>query len=485
MSDSLGILLSSHNCPTDVFALRHLIKESGLTLETTLVSNRGFHNTNAGSFSLFEMVSGELNSRAETIDISPGDFFFGHFTTVNANNQLAADQDPRKGSLMIEALAWDVKNSLFNFYELRGNGKQGQWYYRGNSADIMADNKLLHRQPDTQHPQFGTRLRCSACHGNGGPIMKELYPPHNDWWEPNRKLYFGRDIHESLKEMLKTLVPAHRLANRVKQGIKKLAANNQQMNEVSLPELLRPLFCPVEVNFKTDHFSNDDQHADIQIPVEFFLDSRLLSSGKKTIVVSRLHYDSVLKKIGSQFPETRFQDADHAWLTPVKAKSDKLMIESLIKRKFIDRKFLSDVLAVDMFNPVFSSARCRLLKLLPSKITADWQQVFINNLTHSQEILAKELAQNLTDPNRRLEFYQHKGDKFLSQCKIKLTHAENVEKILRLLLQRRVEIDASEISSNPKGKILEPGFRVIFPDTVIVSLPEKLKLTSECDIIES
>jgi len=33
---------------------------------------------------------------------------------------------------------------------------------------------------------------------------------------------------------------------------------------------------------------------------------------------------------------------------------------------------------------------------------------------------------------------------------------------LAVLLERRVLIAASEISTNPRGRILEPGFRVIF-----------------------
>ena len=46
------------------------------------------------------------------------------------------------------------------------------------------------------------------------------------------------------------------------------------------------------------------------------------------------------------------------------------------------------------------------------------------------------------------------------------------------------EIHASEISSNPRGQILEPGFRVIFPENKIASLPGKLMLTEECDAID-
>jgi hypothetical protein len=128
------------------------------------------------------------------------------------------------------------------------------------------------------------------------------------------------------------------------------------------------LFCPVELNFKSDINSNDEKKSKVKIPFEFFIDSRLLSSNTK------LHYESALNALGSHFPETKFNDADHAWLTPVKEKSDKLVIDNLIKHEFIDKKFVADVLAIDVTNPVFSSTRCSLLKkckVMPKLRTRD------------------------------------------------------------------------------------------------------------------
>lgn len=491
MSDPLSLLLNSDsNCPDDVFKFRRLLKNADLNLETTMVANRGFHNPAQGSFSIFEMVTGKIKQDKNIIAINLGDFFFGHFTAINSHNNLIADQNPEKGSLMIEAFAWDNKKELFNFYELRGTGKKGQWFYRGNSIDILLDNKLLHRQPDPMHPVFGDRLRCSGCHQAGGPIMKELHHPHNDWWEPNRKLDFGgRNFDNSLKEILKTLVPPEHLAKAVKEGLKKLTQSNlfyRYVSSLSLQEQLRPLFCPMELNFKSDFIPNDEGKSEISLPLDFFIDSRLLFSNTKTgIIISRSYYESALNAIGSHFPETKFNDADHAWLTPVKAKSDELAIDNLIKRGLINKKFLADILAIDMTNPVFSSDRCSLLKYIPNTITPNWREIFIDNLSRSSSPAAKQLVENLTDPNRTLEYYQNKSEQILKQCKVKLKNNANIEMLMRLLIQRRAEILASEISSNPKGQILEPGFRVIFPKSTYTPIPGMLKLTPECDIVKA
>ncbi|MBA3660629.1 MAG: hypothetical protein H0W64_02780 [Gammaproteobacteria bacterium] len=79
-----------------------------------MVANHGYHNPKEGSFSFFEIVSGKLNSNT----IQRGDFFCGHFTTVNENDELTADQR-LSTKLLVEAFAWDVDKELFNFYDQR------------------------------------------------------------------------------------------------------------------------------------------------------------------------------------------------------------------------------------------------------------------------------------------------------------------------------------------------------------------------------
>ncbi|AUH70647.1 hypothetical protein CAB17_00215 [Legionella sainthelensi] len=488
--DALGLILFSEvQCPRDVFALRQLLKKAGLKIETTMVANRGFHNPSQGSFSLFEMVLGELKIMDHHLSIDTGDFFFGHFTTVSPIGELVADQNPEKNALMIEAFAWDPKKGVFNFYELRGEGTQGQWFYRGDSVDIFADNELLHRQPDPNHPQFGTRLRCSGCHGAGGPIMKELDQPHNDWWEPKRKLNFGGHKPDAaLQDILETLVAPEQLSKSVLLGLNKLNFNekfHQKKSSLSLQELLRPLFCPVELNLMSDIYPNDEVQSKVSIPIEFFIDSRFLPNQKnQSISISRAFYEEALNIFGSHFPETYLHDADHAWLTPVKAKSDKLAVDKLINNKIIDTKFMLDVLDIDRANPVFSPARCSLLRLLPATPTLNWHDRFIKNLSESKEWAAKKLLKNRTSPEQDIKFYQQKARNFLNNCQEKLKNSKNVAMMYRLLVQRRMEVRTSEISLNPLGQILEPGFRVIFPENERIIDSRVLKLTSTCEVIE-
>ena len=485
-NDPLAKFLSAAGpCPTNVFEFRSRLTSGGAKLRPTLVANRGFHNqkntSGAMHFMAFEIVSGRLG--AFGLEINDGEFFFGHFTATDGTT-LAADQRPSRDSLMVELIAWDAAKEVFNFYELIGDGKRGQWFYRGDSVDIQNDVRLLHRQANPNAPQFGGRLRCSGCHIAGGPIMKELAAPHNDWWASGRSLPFGSLKPDArLAPILKGIVDADELAVSVRAGLGKLAESakfRQAKKALSLPERLRPLFCPVELNLESDPTPLDDKAAQINIPAAFFINPL---SAQKPIAINRAHYDAALAALKASFPEAspKRPDADHGWLTPVKAFSDMLAVEALVKDGLIDREFVIDVLAVDLTNPVFSTARCGLLRLLPESADGDWQKTFRDSLqaAASGNPAARELLNNFTDPQRDAKFHQARAERFLSQCQSRLQSKDAVIELVRLLAQRRQEAGDSEISKNPQGQILEPGFRVIFPTTTPPIRSGSLRLTED------
>ena len=478
------LLLASGRCPINVFEFRSQLLAAGGKIKTALVANRGFHNPKFGSFSMFEMVSGSLAPLGITVD--DGELFFGHFTAPKGASTLFANQQPGLDDLMIELIAWDPGKQVFNFYEMIGDGKQGNWFYRGDSLDIQSDVKLLHRQPGLGKPRFGTNLRCSGCHTAGGPILKELAPPHNDWWSKQRLLDFGNLKPDAeLSRIFQGLVEADELSNNVKASVAKLfgsAKFQQAQKALSLQEQLRPLFCPVELNLESDSTPLDQKASKIQIPSAFFVDSMLAQS---SILIERSHYDAALSALKASFPETLLADADHGWLTPVKAFSDTLAIDFLIKQGLIDKEFAIDVLAVDITNPVFSAARRSLLRLLPDSAEGDWKEKFKAALRANagKNPAANELLSNLNDPSRNMQFHQARALRFLDQCQKRLQEKSAVIEAYQLLAQRRAEAFDSEISKNPKGEILEPGFRVIFPQVKPAAKPGVLRFGEDGRVI--
>lgn len=474
------LLTETPDCPRDVFDFRQKLSADGLQLTSTFVANRGFHNPALGSFSLFEMAHGQ--SLAAGRSVGNDELFFGHFTGKDDSGQITLDQNPASGSLMIELIAWDAVSGAYSFYELRGQGAQGAWFYRGDSLDIVEDVKQLHRQTDPSRPQFGRHLRCSGCHTNGGPIMKELAAPHNDWWRTDRPTPLTPGQPDAaLSRIMSQLADAETLAQAVHSGNAKLSQSTkyrQALASRNLQERLRPLFCPVEINLESDGTASDTATA-INVPSAFFADPRLATA---VMPLDRLAYSTALTGRRARFPETALQDGDHAWLAPVKAASDQTLIDAAVADALIDKEFVADVLAVDFTNPTLSPTRCSLLPLVPVQASAQWQAHFVETLQQANSAAARELVQNLTDPSRNQARHRAHAADFLAACQQRLAETSNAAAFVALLGQRRAEVFTSEISKNPMGQIFEPGFRVIFPTLSPPARPNERKLNEQCVI---
>ena len=468
------VLRSAPACPTDVFGFRQLLQQRGARIQTTMVANRGFHNAAEGSFSLFETITGPIQQ--VDFSLAPGNLFFGHFTGAEGG-KLVNLQSPEPGNLMIELIAWDPGKKLYNFYELIGNGQRGDWFYRGDSQDIRADITDLHRQANPAQPHFGRRLRCSGCHLSGGPIMKELALPHNDWWSAQRRLPLGGHQPDArLVGMMNGLEDAELLASHVRSGIAQLQASTPFNAAEDLQARLRPLFCPQEINFESDAQPLDQAGPELNLPAGLLVDPRLAAGPLRNASAS---YVAALRTSGSRFPEIDRADGDHAWLGPVKAWSDQQEIASLVRQGLIDAEFVSDVLAIDFTRPVVSPQRCGLLPLLPRTAAPGWQQQFRTNLAASQLPAARQLAAHLAQND--LPAHQEQARRFLGACQQRLQTPDGVSELLTWVGTQRQAVAHSEISANPLGQILEPGFRVIFP---VLQLPAtQPRLDENCKLV--
>lgn len=453
-NDALSTLLSAlSQCPENVQALKALWSDHVL-LHPSMVANRGFANPRFGSFSFFETVTG---SPAQW---QPGEVFFGHFTGAQAGT-VTLDQAPSPNKLMIELIAWDRTKKLFNFYELIGQGGHAQWFYRGDSADILKDNAALYLNSPGRPPVFGNTLRCAGCHSSGGPIMKEILFPHNDWWTQSRPLTFGPNkVSPEIQKLLAQISPAEDFGQAVRKGIQLLEDSptyRASKAAGSLKTQLRPLFCETEVNLASDVSPLTSPSTAVQVPSASLVNPLL---ARMALSLPKSDYARLLRDFQMSFPETTAPDADHAWLVPVKGYSDFKAIESLIKNGVVSKEFVVDVLAVDMDHPVFSPARCDLLKLIPD---SGGLAGFVQNLRSSPAPAAQELLLNLTTPTRDARFHAQVALQKLQQTQAALQTAAGQRDLFRSLILSRQAVFDSVISQNPRGQIFEPGFRVIFP----------------------
>jgi len=450
------ILSRSPSCPESVQSLKSAFQLAGLAIQPYMVANRGRHNPALGSFSFFEEVIGTDSVSNSTV--RSGEFFFGHFTTLE-NGLVISDQKPAKGKLLVELIAWDNLKGMFNFYELIGTEQGTQWFYRGDSEDILSDNALLYLNPNG--PKFGSKLRCSGCHTSGGPIMKEMSAPHNDWWTSARPLDFSPNaVSPEVSSWVGKLNDASKFSQAVKESIARLDESPQYQRastRFSLQTTLRPLFCEVEINLESDIVPLDQALNNVTIPSAFIVNP-LLGNGEIGILSST--YNQLLVSARLRFPETDRRDADHAWLVPVKGYSDFVAIQRLIDNGTITEEFAADVLAIDSEHPLFSEKRCGLLKLIP----LEGLEYFTDRLKSSTLPGASELYQNLTDPLFTRAFHSEKAKKYLMQTQLQMKIVKGQTETFKRMIEARRATFNSEISKNPRGQILEPGFRVIFPE---------------------
>jgi len=490
--DALFKLLSAQpRCPENALIFRDLALANKLTLKPAMVANRGFHNPlPQGSFSFFEAVTGSYGGQT----LVPGDWFFGHFTAASIDNTaltstLSPQQAATPNNLLLETLVWDPKKQLYNFYEIRGTGEGGIWFYRGDSADIQADIANLDRAYDPSQPVFMgpldggkatlPRLRCSGCHMNGGPIMKELSAPHDSWWTSAWPLDLGAlRIAPEFKPILDNVVSATEFAAWIKAGDEKLLGNasyQKQRAALSLQEQLRPLFCEQEVNLDSDLLPLEAADTSIAVPSGAFVDQRL-AADVVSVPMQKALYVNALNLFQSQFIDYQSSsfansvqpinqiDGDHAFETPVKSHSDRLLAEKMVAAGLIDEKFVYDVISVDMTRPMFSSARCGLLQLVPAGgTTQDWHAKFEQALAGSAAPAAKSLLADLKDATHTPAYHKAQAKALLAKIQANAAQQNAVNGYVRLLAQRRIAVFQAQISQHPQGQIFEPSFRLIFP----------------------
>ena len=491
--DALFKLLSAQpRCPQNALLFRDLVQQNKLQLHTTMVANRGFHNPlPQGSFSFFEGITGTYGGQA----LALGDWFFGHFTAASIDNTaltstLAPQQAATPDNLLLETFVWDPKKNAFNFYEIRGSGQGGVWFYRGDSYDIQADIANLWRAYDPSQPIFmgptaadGTatmpRLRCSGCHMNGGPIMKELAAPHDSWWTTQRPLDLGAlRIAPEFVPILANVVSAEEFSKWVKAGDEKLLGNADYWTKrgaLSLQEQLRPLFCEQEVNLESDMAPLEGSATSIRAPAGAFVDQRL-AGDVQAITIDKKLYTNALTLFQSQFMDYQSGsfansvqpinqiDADHAFEVPVKSHSDMLLVQKMIAAGLIDEKFAFDVIAIDMTRPMFSPQRCGLLQLVPGGAPREgWKIKFRQNLADSKNAAAAALLANLDDATRTPAYHKNQAKSLLTKIQTQAAVQRDVNGYVRLLTQRRIAVYQAQISQHPQGQIFEPGFRLIFP----------------------
>lgn len=312
----------------------------------------------------------------------------------------------------IEAWAWDNKRGRFNYYRMDASGGEGDrktWKFRGSSegADLL-----------TATQRRGT---CLECHINGGPIMKELFRPWNNWHSEEFKASYLIDEPGStnvwpvatqsrfkdrleLAERLEVdlIMPSIRRFNtrRINRLVKRRrnsevrVVNRRGMQTVlEGRRLLKPLFQTTEFNI-TSSLDKSGVHplqgtsafnpnATIRMPASFFLNVDLIAGGgspglnglkiseargfSSGFTLTRAENKALLETFQITLDSTQPGDANFAWLVPEPGMIDNDVVDQLLRQGIVSAHFLAAVLAMDLERPVLSSQRASLLQFVPEQ----------------------------------------------------------------------------------------------------------------------
>ncbi len=295
----------------------------------------------------------------------------------------------------LEAMGWDDARNRYNYYKLDRQGGALTWKFRGSSVDA---DKL------TPEQRAGTCLRC---HITGGPVMKELPIPWNNWhsfrslvgylspdspnaWAIAKSPRF-LDLAGAQDFETSFVLPSIKQFDGRRVDALTRAVPGGRREATDGRRLLRPLFETLEYNLTSaDQPSGlhpfptrgDGPVVDIQVPDTFFLNANLLAGGGFTRyqglgIAEARQFADVLKLTPAEYRDTvkAFQtriggrefDANFAWLVPEASHADNQMADILVRRGIVTAEFAAAVLAVDLENPVFSQDRESLLQFVPAR----------------------------------------------------------------------------------------------------------------------
>jgi hypothetical protein len=366
--------LTQQKCNNDLEV--RVVSERATQLDTPEES-RGLVSRTCGDQSLFFLLDPVSNDVVAT--------------ECKANTAFDKQTPKCQGGLPndVEIIGEDTVQGVFQFYarEVRDDdSKNGGniWKYFGSSKDFVTNGydcdtekfngacqPLAARDPDKGGlDAVKSGVRCASCHPGGGLVEKELNSPWASWMRPPG----SNEFVSAYGDVVGQLSDGDAFESTVGQsGMNKtvwtpkrvqlaLAKSKADGNAV---DVLRPLFCTVEVNLQS---SSDEREKLSSIQSDFFLDP--IWSNFSSVNVDAAAYAKLLvdneqiigdsnSSDGSQLKDLR--DTFRAFMYPERSKADQDYVAELIKQKIVDEDFAKDVLFVDFTRPIFSPVRCGLL----------------------------------------------------------------------------------------------------------------------------
>jgi hypothetical protein len=305
----------------------------------------------------------------------------------------------------IEMQALDRTTGLYNYYTLSGG-----FNFEGTALAAVE----------------GTNS-CGGCHTGGGVLMKELDRPWFHWESDGEPIPGVDERFARHGEMFGIRGNGRELEELVRAGNAATIAariehyRNPEGGNVS--SLLRPLFCPVQINLDTAGTTVDGPVSDI--PADALIDPHF--GVDRGVDMDPSAYEAAIVAVNQRIAGIAGKtDTEFKFAFPERSGIDVAYVEQLVETGVVDADFASDVLAIDFTRPLFSSDRCDLLSFAPgfgegslTEASPDAiREGFVGALTQAApapESPAGQLLANLQDPADEAT-HRARVDAFLDAC---------------------------------------------------------------------
>ncbi len=396
---------------------------------------------------------------------------------------------------------------VFNFYAREG----GQWKFFGSGESFV--NGGYDCNPDGACiPKLAASARCSACHVGGGLIMKELHSPWNNWevgpkFEGARMTPGAEALFDKHGDLLGGAGEAKGLEALVESGNaawlkRRVQAVLESGSPNAVAELLRPLFCTIDINLETAGRGVlfDQALSNVEVPFDGLdfqtpatANHQLIMDGRNAAcarAIATSSFDNATRLLRATPPCTPLQK-DGTDLVNTFAGSDvpsRSQLDSDYVRALtcdngaggtvagcvplIDKELAMDVRAVDMSRPIFSKNRCDLLRFVPKLSASAIHPKAINDgllaALAGQTGAAAELRNNLDD--HTLDRNRKRADAFARACQTRsakdpLGLARDL--VLYFSHLRQATRRVRKAAATPTPQLQQPGTGIIeFPETL-------------------
>ena len=332
----------------------------------------------------------------------------------------------------VEVMGNNTVDGVFSYYAREpAAGDESVWKFYGTSTDFVTNGydcstAKFHGACQSKFAQDdgvpGNKAgsRCASCHPGGGMVQKELNSPWTNWMTDP-----GGYVGKHPKELGSFQDGDSFEGTTARQNGNWAKKRAQILAKKSAKDLLRPLFCTMDINLQAGGTS---ARADLMIdllfakPTQFFGNPDAFGGLGATTIgqMQPANYAAALQangqKIGGEFSGKTFSDTPDKFMYPERSGLDHQYVAEIKNQNLVSEDLIRDILFVDFTRPIFSPTRCSLADVADGIDASKAKEQLIAKLqARSRSAAEDELLASLTSAGAAPR-HQIETDAYIQKC---------------------------------------------------------------------